>query len=322
MNTTVKKSSGARWFWGIFISLILIVLIFVGVTFLIFTKSITTLSLKGDKSYEYVSEGESKDKIAIVELNYTIITSGPIVRQFKKFREDESVKAIVLRINTPGGGVAASQEMYEEVKKTRDSGKPVIVSFGPIAASGGYYVSCAGSIIVIVSNPGSLTGSIGVIAQFITIEELAKNIGISATTIKSGNLKDAGNMFREPTEADLEYIQDIIDDSFQQFLDVVSSERKIDMEELKKIATGRVYTGLQAKELRLVDTLGTLEDAIQIASDMGGIEGKPTIVKEKKKMAWLEYFMESSASSEIRELKEDFRKEFLEKPVLQYKYEY
>ena len=320
MNTTTTKSSGARWFWGIFISLILIVLIFVGVTFLIFAKSITTLSFKGDKSYEYVSEGDCKDKIAIVELNYTIITSGPIVRQFKKFREDETVKAIVLRINTPGGGVAASQEMYDEVKKTRDSGKPVIVSFGPIAASGGYYVSCGGSIIV--SNPGSLTGSIGVIAQFITIEELAKNLGISATTIKSGELKDAGNMFREPTEADLEYIQDIIDDSFQQFLDVVSSERKIDMEELKKIATGRVYTGLQAKKLRLVDTLGTLEDAIQIASDMGGIEGKPTIVKEKKKLAWLEYFMEGSASSEIRELKEDFRKEFLEKPVLQYKYEY
>ena len=106
-------------------------------------------------------------------------------------------------------------------------------------------------------------------------------------------------MFREPTEADLEYIQDIIDDSFQQFLNVVSTERKIDMEELKKIATGRVYTGLQAKELRLVDTLGTLEDAIQIAADMGGIEGEPTIVMEKKKTAWLEYFVEGSAGSEI-----------------------
>ena len=318
MDTT-KKSSGTKWFWGIFISLILIVLIFVGITFLFFAKSITTISIKSDKSYEYVSEGDSKGKVAIVELNYTIISSESIVRQFKKFREDESVKAIVLRINTPGGGVAASQEMYEEVRKTRDSGKPVIISFGPIAASGGYYVSCGGSLIV--SNPGSLTGSIGVIAQFITIKELAEKLGIEATTVKSGELKDAGNMFREPNEADLEYIQDIIDNSFQQFLDVVSRERKIDMEELKKIATGRVYTGVQALELRLVDTLGTFEDAIQIAADMGGIEGEPTIVKEKKSMAWLDYFMESSANSEIRELKEDFKNEFLEKPILQYKYE-
>jgi len=318
MDTT-KKSSGSKWFWGIFIFLILIVLIFVGITFLIFTKSITTLSFKSDKSYEYVSEGDSKGKVAIVELNYTIISSESIVRQFKKFREDESIKAIVLRINTPGGGVAASQEMYEEVRKTRDSGKPVIVSFGSIAASGGYYVSCGGSLIV--SNPGSLTGSIGVIAQFITIKELAEKLGINATTVKSGDLKDAGNMFREPNEADIEYLQDIIDNSFQQFLDVVSRERKIDMEELKKIATGRVFTGMQALELGLVDTLGTFEDAIQIAADIGGIEGEPTIVKEKKKMAWLDYLMESSTNSEIRELKEDFKNEFLEKPILQYKYE-
>ena len=318
MDTT-KKSSGSKWFWGIFISLILIVLIFVGITFLIFTKSITTLSFKSDKSYEYVSEGDSKGKVAIVELNYTIISSESIVRQFKKFREDESIKAIVLRINTPGGGVAASQEMYEEVRKTRDSGKPVIVSFGSIAASGGYYVSCGGDLIV--SNPGSLTGSIGVIAQFITIKELAEKLGINATTVKSGDLKDAGNMFRDPNEADIEYLQDIIDNSFQQFLDVVSRERKIDMEELKKIATGRVFTGMQALELGLVDTLGTFEDAILIAADMGGIEGEPTIVKEKKKMAWLDYLMESSTNSEIRELKEDFKNEFLEKPILQYKYE-
>jgi protease-4 len=317
MDTT-KKSSGMKWFWGIIISLAILALIFVGVSFMFFAKSISTLSFKSDKSYEYVSDGDSKDKVAIVELNYTIISSTSIVRQFKKFREDESVKAIVLRVNTPGGGVAASQEMYDEIKKTRDSGKPVIVSFGPIAASGGYYVSCGGSLIV--SNPGSLTGSIGVIAQFITIKDLAEKLGIDATTVKSGELKDAGNMFREPNEADLEYIQDIIDNSFQQFLDVVSRERKIDMEELKKIATGRVYTGVQAKDLKLVDTLGTLEDAIQIATDMGGIEGKPTIVKEKKKMAWLEYFMENSASSEIRELKEEFKNEFLEKPILQYKY--
>lgn len=315
MDTQTKKS-GNKLFWGIIIGVVVIAIFFVGICFLVLASSIVS---HGNKDYYYESTGSGDGKIGIIDLDFTIVTSDPIVRQFKKFREDKSIKAIVLRINSPGGGVAASQEMYEEIKKTRDSGKPVIVSFGSIAASGGYYAACGGSIIV--SNPGSLTGSIGVIAQFMSIKELADKLGIKSTTVKSGELKDAGSPFRDVNQADLVYFNDIILDSYEQFLDVVSKERKIDKEELRKIASGRVYTGLQAKQLKLVDTIGTFQDAIKIAADIAGIKGEPTIVREKLKRGVIDIFFNSSAGSELRELKEEFKNEFINTPVLQYKFE-
>ncbi len=313
-----KNSSGWKWFWGVFISILVAAMFFVGISFMFLAKVVSNADSGDRYSYEY-SSGKGNGKIAVVDLDFTIITSDPIVRQFKKYREDKNIKAIVLRINSPGGGVAASQEMYEAIKKTRDSGKPVIVSFASLAASGGYYAACGGSIIV--SNPGSLTGSIGVIMSFVTIQELAKKLGIDETTIKSGELKDAGSPFRYPNEKDKEYFQDIVDDSYKQFLDVVSKERKIDMEDLKKIANGRVFTGSQAKKLGLVDSLGTFEDAIRIAGKMAGIEGEPTIVKERTRLGILERLTEGSTSSEIKNLKEEIKNEFIEKPVLQYKFE-
>jgi protease-4 len=273
----------------------------------------------GDKGFDYEEVRSGKGKIAIVELDFTIIDSKPIVRQFKKYREDKSIKAIVLHVNSPGGGVAASQEMYEEVKKTRDAGIPVIVSFGSIAASGGYYVACGGSLIV--SNPGTLTGSIGVIISLMNFKELTDKIGIKDFTIKSGELKDAGNPMKEINEKDRAYFQDIVDDSYEQFLDVVSKERKIDKEEVRKLASGRVYTGRQAKDIRLVDSLGTLEDAIRIAGVMAKIEGEPAIVKEKGKRNIFDYIIENMTNNEIKVLKEDVYNEFLNKPVLQYKFE-
>jgi protease-4 len=314
LNNPNNKSG--RLFWGIFITLILIVLIFVGVSFIVLASKIIT---SGDKDYYLESSGTGDGKIAIVDLDFTIISSEPIVRQFKKFREDKSIKAIVLRINSPGGGVAASQEMYEEVKRTRDSGKPVIVSFGSIAASGGYYTACGGSLIV--SNPGSLTGSIGVIAQFMSIKDLAEKLGIKHTTIKSGELKDAGSPFRDVNQKDIVYFQDIIDDSYDQFLDVVSKERKIDKETVRTIASGRVYTGRQAKDLKLVDSIGTFQDAIRIAADLVGIKGEPKLVKEKFRRGIFDLFFESSAVKEIKEIKEEFKTEFINTPVLQYKFE-
>jgi len=314
MDNPNKKSG--RLFWGIFISLILIVLIFVGISFIVFASKIIST---GDKDYYLESSGSGDGKIAIVDLDFTIISSDGIVRQFKKFSEDKSIKAIVLRINSPGGGVAASQEMYEEVKKTRDSGKPVIVSFGSIAASGGYYTACGGSIIV--SNPGSLTGSIGVIAQFMSIKELADKLGIKYTTVKSGELKDAGSPFRDINQKDIIYFQDIIDDSYDQFLDVVSKERKIDKVSLKEIANGRVFTGRQAKDLKLIDSIGTFQDAIRIAAKIAGINGEPTLVREKSKRSVFDFFFESSTAKELKDIKEEFKAEFFNTPVLQYKFE-
>jgi protease IV len=309
-------TNSGRWFWGILLTVLSVCLIFTGITFLLLVSAVVKTD---SKNFEYVETGSGKQKIAVVDLDFTIIDAAPIVRQFKKYREDKSIKAILLRVNTPGGGVAASQEMYEEVRKTRDSGKPVIVSFGSIAASGGYYVSCGSTLIV--SNPGTLTGSIGVIISFANFKELAEKLGIKDVTFKSGNLKDSGNPLRDINEEDRKYFQEIVDDSYGQFLDVVSRERKIDIETLKPLASGRVFTGKQAKELGLVDSLGTFEDAVRITSRIAGIEGEPVIVREKKKNHLIELFLENLTGSQIKELKEEFYSEYINKPVLQYKFE-
>ena len=305
-QTTTGNQSSTKWFWGIFLGLLFMGMLFVAISFLVFASA-----LKRDGG-EYVSSG-SGDKIAIVEINDVIVSSEKTVEQIKKFREDKSIKAIILRINTPGGGVAASQEIYEEVKRTRDSGKIVVVSMGSIAASGGYYIAVGSSLIV--SNPGTLTGSIGVIAQFISIKDLAEKLGINQTTIKSGNLKDAGNPFREMNDTDKAYFQDVVDNSFGQFLDVVAKERKMDKTTLLKYANGRVFTGLQAKEYGLVDSLGTFEDAIRITSKMAGIDGEPRIVREKKKFSFFEEMM----GSKIEDVT-DIKGKLFDEPILQYKF--
>jgi len=315
MNNVNQNKSG-RWFWGIAIGILVFGMLFVGFSIIIFA---TAMVKSGDRGFDYEEVRSGKGKIAIVELDFTIIDSKPIVRQFKKYREDKSIKAIVLHVNSPGGGVAASQEMYEEVRKTRDSGIPVIVSFGSIAASGGYYVACGGSLIV--SNPGTLTGSIGVIISLMNFKELTDKLGIKDLTIKSGELKDAGNPMREATEKDKAYFQEIVDDSYDQFLDVVSKERKIDKEELRKIANGRVYTGRQAKDIKLVDSIGTLEDAIRIAGVMGKIDGEPAIVREKGRRNIFDYFIDNMSVNQFTLLREEIYNEFLNKPVLQYKFE-
>jgi protease IV len=311
-----KKSSGWKWFWGIFISLMLLVGLFIGIAFIFFAK---TISSTGEKKFHYEITGSGSDKIAVVDLNYTILNSEPIVRQFKKYREDKKIKAIILRINSPGGGVAASQEMYEAIRKTRDEGKPVIVSISSIGASGAYMAACGGTYIV--SNAGSVVGSIGVIAQFITMKELAEKLGIKDVTIKSGKLKDAGNPLRDVNPDDLSYLQEIINDDYQQFIELVSKERKIDIDSLKLIADGRVFTGRQSLKLRLIDTIGTYEDAINIACRFANIKGEPLIVKEKEKYNLLELFVENLSHIGILGFKHEIEDEYLNKPILQYKFE-
>ncbi|MBM4158274.1 MAG: signal peptide peptidase SppA [Ignavibacteria bacterium] len=313
---TQRKSSGSIWFWGIFISLLIFALLFAGISFIFLAGSILKTS---EKSYKYETIRDGSGKIAVIEIDYTIFKSEPLIRQLKKYRDDKSIKAIILRIDSPGGGSAASFEMYEEVRRTRESGKPVIVSHGSIAASGGYLVSCGGNIIV--SNPSSITGSIGVIATFTTVYELLDKIGIKETSIVSGEFKDTGSPFREMRESEKKYIQEIIDDTFEQFFDIVAKERKIDREKLKTIANGRIYTGRQAKELGLVDTLGTFEDAVKIAADLAGITGEPTLVKEVKERNIIEFFLESNSSNSFNILKNDLYKEIFNKPLIQYKFE-
>lgn len=254
------------------------------------------------------------DKIAVVELSGEIVSSENVVRELKKFREDRSVKGILLRIDSPGGGVVASQEIYEEVKKTRNHGKPVVVSMGSVAASGGYYAACGGSRIV--ANPGTLTGSIGVISQFMRFDPLLNKIGVGVSTVKSGKLKDAGNPFREMSKEDREYFQRLMDDVHHQFVAVVENERKLSHELVSGFADGRAFTGTQALALKLIDTLGTYEDAIMIAGRLSGIKGKPSIVRERKhRLTILDNLFGESKLQELL----NFKDELLNRPILQYK---
>lgn len=303
----MAASNTSKWFWGIFLSLVFIGLVFVGVCFLLIAQAI-----KHRTTFEYTSRG-SGDKIAVVDINDVIFSSEKTVEQIKNYREDKSIKAIILRINSPGGGVAASQEIYEEVKRTRDSGKIIVVSMGSIAASGGYYISCGANLIV--ANPGSLTGSIGVIMQFINFKDLAEKLGIKETTIKSGDLKDSGNPFRDVNNKDSVYFQDIIDNTFTQFTEVVAKERKMNLDTLMKYANGRVFTGLQAKEYGLVDSLGTFEDAIRITAGIAGIEGEPRIIREKKRISIFEEILGSKFEDVT-----DIKHKLFEEPILQYKF--
>jgi protease-4 len=231
----------------------------------------------------------------------------------KKYRENHGVRAIVLRIDSPGGGVVASQEMYEEVRATRDAGKPVIVSMGSLAASGGYYVSCGGSRLV--ANRGTLTGSIGVISEFLQYGDALRKLGIDITTIKSGKLKDSGTPMRKMTADEQRYFQTLMDDVHRQFIAVVETERHLDHDAAAEIADGRVFTGEEALKLGLVDTLGTYEDAIRIAASMVGISGEPSLMKERKRRGWWEPFL-GEADATLKELKQ----EFLERPILSYRY--
>ncbi len=236
--------------------------------------------------FRFGREGEefeipSGDKVALVELTGIIYDSRNMVSQIKKYRETGSVKAIVLRINSPGGGIAAVQEIYEEVKETRDSGKPVVVSMASVAASGGYYVALGADTIM--ANPGTTTGSIGVIAEIPNVKGLFEKIGVKFEVIKSGKFKDTGSPHRALTEEEKKYLKRWVDDAFGQFKAVVAQERHLTADQLDRYSDGRIFTGRQAVEFGLIDLLGTYEDAIELAAKMGGIEGKPKIIKKKKK---------------------------------------
>ena len=223
-------------------------------------------------------------KVGIVEINKPIIDSKDIVKDLNHFSEESSISAIVVRLETPGGGVAASQEIYEKVKKISEKGnKPIIASMGGMAASGGYYIALGADTII--ANPGTVTGSIGVIMTYPVVRELMDKLGIAEETIKSGELKDAGSIFRNMNEKERIYWQGLIDNLHKQFVTAVSIERNMSLDEVRELADGRVFTGIQALDSDLIDLLGTMEDAVQIAAWKAGYMEKPVIVyppKEKK----------------------------------------
>ncbi len=241
------------------------------------------------------------DKIAIVEIKGVITQSTEIIEEMRQYQDDAKVKAIILRIDSPGGGVGPSQEIHREVLKLKKK-KKIFTSMGSVAASGGYYIACASDFIV--ANPGTITGSIGVVMEFTNLEELLKKIGIKGVVLKGGEHKDIGSPFREMTPEETRIMQEVIDNVHQQFIKAVAEGRKMDQSKVIPIADGRILTGEQAKELGLVDQMGNLEDTVDIAAKMVKIEGRPIVIYPKKKFALWELLVKEMASTILEALHE------------------
>ncbi|MFW2331279.1 MAG: signal peptide peptidase SppA [Nitrospinota bacterium] len=235
-----------------------------------------------DERSGFLNDRFTNDKVAVIYITDAITSSTAkrVIKELEDWGDDKSVKAIVLRIVTPGGVVAPSQEIYNSVLKIK-SEKPIVCSFGSVAASGGYYIALGCDKII--ANPGTITGSIGVIMMFNTLYDLTEKIGLQPVVIKSGQFKDTGSPSRPFTEDDKDLLQSIVDDIFNQFLEAVASGREIEIEKARELsAGGRIYTGKQAKEANLVDALGDLATSIEIAGELGGIDGEPKVVTKRK----------------------------------------
>ena len=233
--------------------------------------------LSSASSFSYNGKG----RIALIEIRGPISRAQDTISQIIKHREDDSVRAIVLRIESPGGAVAPTQEIFDELRKTREAGKIIVASMGSVAASGGYYIACSADSII--ANPGTITGSIGVIMEVPHAEGLLDKVGIGWQVVKSGKHKDIGSLSRGMTDKEIGLLQSVIDDVYDQFVDAVTRYRPLSREEVVELADGRIYTGNQAVLLRLVDRLGTYQDAIALAGKMAGLPEKPKVVRQRPK---------------------------------------
>jgi protease IV len=221
------------------------------------------------------------DRIGVVDLDGVILSPQPVVGQLKKFGDDSSIKAIILHVNSPGGGVAASEEIYREVKRIRtEKKKKVVVSIETVGASGAYYV--ASGCDKIYADQGSIVGSIGVIAQWVNYGDLLKWAKLKDVVIKTGEFKDTGNPTRDLTPAEQAYMQSLIDDMFGQFIKAVADGRGLKYDQVKSFANGKVWTGQQAADMKLIDSLGDFETAVSETAKSVGIHGEPTLVRPER----------------------------------------
>lgn len=260
------------WIWVVLITILVFVIVV----------RLGSSAVSGERGFSF---GE---KVGIIRLNGPIIGSEQIIHEFNSFKDRSDVKAIVFRINSPGGTVAPSQEIYEKVKNINLQ-IPVIVSVGNLAASGGYYAAMGSNTIVV--NRGSIVGSIGVILDYPVATDLLDKIGLRFETLTSGEYKDSGSPTRQVTKKDREYFQNVIDDLHSQFISAVSLGRNLELDEVINLADGRIFTGEQAISLGLADTIGTLEDAIKIAGKLAGIQGKPKTIQLRRKSSTFLDFM-------------------------------
>ncbi|MFC1798433.1 signal peptide peptidase SppA [Thermodesulfobacteriota bacterium] len=239
------------------------------------------------KDADIVGMDKSGEKVGVIEIAGVISESKHVIRNLKRYREDDSIKAIVMRIDSPGGAVGPSQEIYREIKKTIKA-KTVIASLGTLAASGGYYI--ASGTNGIIANPGTITGSIGVIMGYTDFQQILQKIGLVPIVFKSGAYKDMGSPVRDMTDQEKKILQGFVDKIHRQFVRDVAAGRKKDLDEIGRMADGRIYTGEEAKQLGLVDRLGNLNDSIDWAGQLGGIKGKIVVVyAREKKFTLLRY---------------------------------
>jgi protease-4 len=269
-----------------------------GILLSLFFVSIWVLSILSNRE-DSLWGGE---KIAILEIRGVILDPQPVVEKLIKIRKNENIKAVVIRIDSPGGAVGPSQEIYSEVKKVRRE-KKVLVSMGSVAASGGYYVACAADKIL--ANPGTITGSIGVIMESLNVEGLFQKLGLRATVVKSGKHKDLGSPTREMNPEEKRLLQGVLDSVHEQFIQAVAEGRKLPLDKVRALADGRIFSGAQGKSMGLVDELGSLQDAIALAAKMAGIKGEPEVIYlEKRKFSVLDLLMEGSISKLLEGVRE------------------
>lgn len=244
----------------------------------VFSLVYLTLHAGGGETTSITSFG---DRIGVVDLDGVILSPQPVVGQLKKFADDSSIKAIVLHVNSPGGGVAASEEIYREVKRIRnEKKKKIVVSIETVGASGAYYVASASDKIF--ADQGSVVGSIGVIAQWVNYGDLLKWAKLKDVVIKTGEFKDTGNPARDLTPSEQAYMQSLIDNMFGQFIKAVADGRGLKYDDVKSFANGKVWTGEQALSMKLIDNVGDFEAAIDDTAKSVGIKGEPTLVRPER----------------------------------------
>jgi len=260
--------------------------VILGIFLVFFTAVLALLAyLEGGEILSFPGE-----RIALVEVEGIILDADDVVRQLKEHLENSAVKAVVVRINSPGGVVAPTQEIYDALGRLRDEGKPVVASLGSVAASGGYYIASAADQIV--ANPGTLTGSIGVIMHLTNLEGLLKKVGLRYEIVKSGKYKDIGSFSRPMTNEERAILQSLMDDVHDQFVEAVANGRGLDRTVVLSLADGRIFSGRQAKELNLVDELGGREEAIQAAASLAGITGKPKLLFPRRRFSITDWVQE------------------------------
>ena len=240
------------------------------------------ITFSGDDGAEF---GFS-DRIQVVDIEGELFDSRPIIEQLKRYEDSSSVKAILLNIDSPGGGVAVSQELYAEIKRLREKKDKTIVAYlSSTGASGAYYAACAANRII--ANPGTIVGSIGVIAEWVNYASLYEWAKLKEIVFKTGEFKDTGSPTRDLTENERKYFQGLIDDMYVQFVEAVASGRKLELQEVRSVADGRVFTGRDAKERKLIDEIGNFQDAVDLTAKLAGISGKPRLLRPARQRVTL-----------------------------------